>query len=466
MIVCEFRTPKNAGPSVLGQIGPISVAFHQETYAWSLPHIDGAVMIDLWIRNTGYEVLQNVHVGAFIEKPAPFTYAEQIIAYAPSGAEPVRARAIVLRDPAMDGGTHLALIGLSPTGNDALMWSGGYVWGADDMIDAVRSRAAARQPEADPNVLLSPFTEPVTAQPGEINITGENNVHAFVVTPRISSIEPGQEVRVQFALVAVGRNADLNEALVLTLRTYAGDGRHRFLPPPVSMTPRVLWGTYYAVGGGVPGVSVEIDELGDDPVRAEQISYLSGIAPGDVDRSELKPGQTRFVIRGDPADKMLEKQGRVTLKGRLATGEFFELILRPVSGEAHRLEPGPTEDADRFWKNPGKLDDVLDDRIELLRNTPNPFRDVTTIHYEVPRLIEQKNGTTLRTNGALATTVKIYDVRGRLVTTLVEEQVPPGLFTVGWNGVDDFGSPMPSGVYFVKLQIGQKFLTKRATLVR
>ena len=453
MVVTEYRTPVNSGPSLLGQMSPTALTFHQEVYAWSLPHINGTVMINLWVRNAGFETINNVHIGVYFEKAAPFSYAERPTRHLIAGTEPVESRSIIATSRPIDGSSSVALMGFADDG----VWRGGYVPDYDDILSAARAQQAYVEVDGG----LQPVTAPV-----EDDVPGEDNVFVYAIAPPVESIDPGEEVLVQFAIVVTPRSVDVDEALTVAQKTYAGDGRYQFLPPPVSMTPRVLWGTYYPVNGDAPGVAINFDALGDDPVSTEQVSYLSGVSSSMVDRGELRPGQNQLVLRGEAAEKILEKNDRVKLKGRLESGEFFEVNLRPDDGTSERAASGPTEDAELFWKIPGKLEDVLDDRVELLRNTPNPFRESTMIQYEVPALIEQESGATLRTSGALDISVKIYDVRGRLVSTLVEEQAPPGVFSVGWSAVDDLGNPVPSGVYFIKLQIGQKFITKRATVVR
>jgi hypothetical protein len=77
--------------------------------------------------------------------------------------------------------------------------------------------------------------------------------------------------------------------------------------------------------------------------------------------------------------------------------------------------------------------------IELPRNVPNPFRQTTTINY------------LLDTSGAA--TLRIYDPNGRLVRDLATGYHEPGHHSVAWDGTDESGRPVPSGVYLCCLQI-------------
>ncbi|HET9951416.1 MAG TPA: FlgD immunoglobulin-like domain containing protein [Candidatus Eisenbacteria bacterium] len=77
-------------------------------------------------------------------------------------------------------------------------------------------------------------------------------------------------------------------------------------------------------------------------------------------------------------------------------------------------------------------------RTELFQNSPNPFNPETSIRYSVA------------TKGLV--TIDIYNVSGALVRTLVERAHDAGVYTVRWNGTDDAGRPVSSGVYFYQLR--------------
>ena len=52
------------------------------------------------------------------------------------------------------------------------------------------------------------------------------------------------------------------------------------------------------------------------------------------------------------------------------------------------------------------------------------------------------------------------------MSVLVEEILGPGVHTTDWRAVDDSGNPVASGVYYVKLQVGKKYITKRMILLK
>ena len=88
----------------------------------------------------------------------------------------------------------------------------------------------------------------------------------------------------------------------------------------------------------------------------------------------------------------------------------------------------------------------------LYQNVPNPFNPSTTIHYEVP--------------ASAQVALSVYDVGGRLVRRLVNDQKPRGSHVVRWDGRDEGGQEVSSGVYFVLLRSAGFTLTKRMVLLK
>jgi hypothetical protein len=83
---------------------------------------------------------------------------------------------------------------------------------------------------------------------------------------------------------------------------------------------------------------------------------------------------------------------------------------------------------------------------------PNPTRNTTSISYSLPT--------------PSAVKLQVFDVGGRLVRTLVDEMRPEGRHTVVWNGRLADGSPLPSGVYFTRLEAGDFHQTRKVTVTR
>ena len=91
-------------------------------------------------------------------------------------------------------------------------------------------------------------------------------------------------------------------------------------------------------------------------------------------------------------------------------------------------------------------------RSSLGQNRPNPFNPETAIRYSVA--------------SAGQVDIRIYNVSGALVRTLVSRVQPPGDYVARWNGADDQGRPLPSGAYFYVLDTRGFRASKKLILLR
>ncbi len=112
----------------------------------------------------------------------------------------------------------------------------------------------------------------------------------------------------------------------------------------------------------------------------------------------------------------------------------------------------------RWWENsaPTGIGDEadLDERqpriTHLSQNQPNPFNPSTTIRYELTR--------------SSKVLLKVYTVRGQEVRTLVDARQNPNSYQVVWDGRDDNGQTLGSGIYFYRLEVGNRIEIKRMVL--
>jgi hypothetical protein len=120
----------------------------------------------------------------------------------------------------------------------------------------------------------------------------------------------------------------------------------------------------------------------------------------------------------------------------------------------------------------------LPDRFSLFQNYPNPFNPATTIAFEL-RTQSQALAHTVPPGGdeeALApqreqasrvfASLKIYNIRGQLVKTLIEDELTPGRYQITWDGTDGSGEKVASGVYLYRLKTSQSQTTRRMILLK
>jgi flagellar hook assembly protein FlgD len=63
-------------------------------------------------------------------------------------------------------------------------------------------------------------------------------------------------------------------------------------------------------------------------------------------------------------------------------------------------------------------------------------------------------------------TLRVYDVDGRLVRKMVDAVQGPGAFSADWNGQNDQGHPLASGVYFYRLDAGPRVETRKMVFLK
>lgn len=98
---------------------------------------------------------------------------------------------------------------------------------------------------------------------------------------------------------------------------------------------------------------------------------------------------------------------------------------------------------------------AIPSRLDLLPNFPNPFNQSTTLYYNIP---ESADGQTAR--------LALYNTRGRQVRLLFDKPLPAGEYWTLWNGKDDRGMPVTSGVYVSRLVVKDLQVTRKVTVVR
>ncbi len=132
------------------------------------------------------------------------------------------------------------------------------------------------------------------------------------------------------------------------------------------------------------------------------------------------------------------------------SGSLYHYKISAVDHSGNESEPAlPIE----VTEVTGAQESAVPSDPALYGNVPNPFNPSTIIRYDVP------------SSGGMVT-ITIYDVSGRVVRTIVKGQETPGQKKIAWDGRDDRGANVSSGVYFCRMTLGSFTQTRKMILTR
>jgi hypothetical protein len=252
---------------------------------------------------------------------------------------------------------------------------------------------------------------------------------------------PGDELTVHWAVVFGNSESKLVKNALRALETYEGlpDGEgalHRWIVPArraarieLEAHPAVVW----SQGNRQPAATIVLPS----PLEEEEVEWLRGLNAAALQYQQVD-GKILVTVEG-PIDVET-----ILIEGQLTDGTLFTatLLCDTLLG---------TEDGSRT------ADGLPDDSVQLY---PNPFLTSLNINLRV-------FDSALTQEAAGSSSVRIYDVRGRLVRTILEQgPLHPGEYLRTWDGLDEYGKDAAPGVYYVKLQIGDRSVTKRVILLR
>ncbi|MDZ7261877.1 MAG: M1 family aminopeptidase, partial [candidate division KSB1 bacterium] len=206
-----------------------------------------------------------------------------------------------------------------------------------------------------------------------------------------------------------------------------------------------------------------------DPITHGLVVYLEGPYGGAGNQNSpdvlapLPPAATILQYYPSRKGAALRYEDPVTNSRLVYLAFGLEGIAGPLEDSAGRLMKnimtwlsGTTTVEDEIKGG------VLPTTFSLSQNYPNPFfvtgeslssrYPQTKIHYQLSR--------------AEKVVLKIYDILGREVRTLVNEKKAAGYFEVSWDGCDDQGQPMAAGIYFCKLKAGDFVQIRKIVILR
>lgn len=210
----------------------------------------------------------------------------------------------------------------------------------------------------------------------------------------------------------------------------------------------------FATGGWLNGPDALTGEW-DDSLRVN-VSYR--VVPNVIPIENLSPCDpvyNQYPLhpvgngRVTPEDAF---EFELTSPGQIPVGQHVILEVQCRWSENPFVANQIVEFPDPIGTATGVEDNPVPARLAL-ENHPNPFNPTTVIRYALPKAAE--------------VTLKVFDVQGRLVRTLVASRhANAGVYDVEWNGIDDRGTPVASGVYFYRLTAGTENLTRKMVLLK
>jgi len=213
-----------------------------------------------------------------------------------------------------------------------------------------------------------------------------------------------------------------------------------------------------------------VDLAGFDTEKRVSTPYLSRESP----LSGVLPNQENVIIRLKARALENEQRGPYTFFARAGIFDFrwtqsvdsFQGYISGTTGHEENEERGDASDdwvinsieavneAGRSFLAGAGESVSIPRTVNMAQNYPNPFNPSTKISFECRPSDDVR----------LPLRLDVYDIRGHLVRTLVDESKPAGFFTVDWDGRDNVGIPVTSGIYLFKLHSKRDMVIRRGLL--
>ncbi|HTY08631.1 MAG TPA: FlgD immunoglobulin-like domain containing protein [Candidatus Edwardsbacteria bacterium] len=191
--------------------------------------------------------------------------------------------------------------------------------------------------------------------------------------------------------------------------------------------------------------TIDIDPASDPDryLTMEGISYKTHVQDAYDELGSVTPGDKRFIMTSGPFNMAAGDSVTFSIAVMAAYGRDTLLALADSAAAIYQRELGVAQGPARHTSIPAALQ---------MRNTPNPVAHSTVIAYQLPATAD--------------VSLKIYNIAGQLVRTMVSARQAAGAHSVRWNGDDDQGRRAAEGVYLYQLQAGGRSIARRMVLVK
>ncbi|UCH85652.1 MAG: hypothetical protein JSW50_08200 [Candidatus Latescibacterota bacterium] len=505
MFSCWYTDNQPEAIQIYPDHNPLDIMVRQESYQWNEPGFDDFVGIEFTITNIGSTVLEDIYVGFFADpdighRTTPNYWADDA---AGSLAIPlfctmyggVSLDFAYAYDADGDGGQVTSYFGFGflghptdPTGELAPPRVGLTTY-------AAFSGNQSYEEGGDPTNDFERY-EIMSSQTRERDSTVPRDHRQLIATGPFAELVPGQTIKVQLALVAGDGLTGLRNNMAAAQLTYDGAWFNLDGNPMTGIAGREtpLVGPWEGVVvdscQGTPPITIPpgevvwintdcadeiLTKLGCGYSDADSIRYLTGVGGREFQVHWWPPPQDPVPVLISGFDAIAVDGGVALNWSIVADDELRGFRIYRQTGGQERLDvlngSGLLRpDARSFTDKSARAGEtysytlgvVLADNSELLspsaeitvgvaslllgQNHPNPFNPRTTISFTLPEPGHAR--------------LSIFSPGGELVRTLVNATLPAGLKEVTWDGKDENGAEVSSGVYFYRLESGKQTLAR------
>ena len=206
-------------------------------------------------------------------------------------------------------------------------------------------------------------------------------------------------------------------------------------------------------GDGLPDIVCGTNGVGSDYAQLWAFDYQGNV----VDGFPIPNLETLSSLESTPSIYDIDGDGDTEIFTASISGTVFAYDSPGIP--ASTSWPTYKYNAARWGSIPDDItglegggSEIIPARAELYQNYPNPFNPETNFGFRIADFG--------------FTTLRIYDISGRLVKTLLEQELAPGEYRFTWDGRNESGRVLASGVYLYRLRAGDFVQTRKLILLR
>jgi len=191
-----------------------------------------------------------------------------------------------------------------------------------------------------------------------------------------------------------------------------------------------------------------ISHAGTGPV---DMAILNAVLPSGENVAFIGPVMSYYEYTTTNFQRLTDEEWKESYLDRATRPAWTNIYLADENGKSVGDGPSLMTSTE---EDPGETP-ITPDSPLLAWNYPNPFNNGTMIQFSVPHDLSHKNAR-----------LTIYDVQGRVITTLLDQALPSGNYFTRWEGTDLTGSPVATGIYFYALQVAESRYVGKMQLIK